>query len=75
MTFSFYLQDMFCPSLSKIDQSGGLLQTLFSSRRSKNLQNEKIFFYLEIAEIELWVEKNDSGHKTPFLKVKPVFSG
>ena len=41
---------------------------LFSHRDvPKNLQNEKVFLYLEIAEIDMrsqfWVEKNDSGYK------------
>ena len=52
---------------------------LFLLRHPKNLQNEKIFLYLKIAEIDMggqfWVEKNDSGQKTHFLKVKPVFRG
>ena len=34
---------------------------------------------MEIAEIDMegqfWVEKKDSGHKTRFFKVKPVFRG
>ena len=58
----------------------GVAAALFSLRPSKNLQNEKIFLYLEIAEIDMggqfWVKKNDSGHKNSlFLKVKPVFWG
>ena len=46
-----------------------------------NFENEKMFLCLKIAEIDMggggrgqfWVEKNDSGHKNSFLKVKPVF--
>ena len=57
-----------------------VVAALFSSRCRKTLQNEKIFLYLEIAEIDMgegqfWVEKNDSGHKNSFLKVKHVFWG
>ena len=40
---------MFWPNFNKIDQSAAY----FSSRHSKNLQNEKIFLYLEIAEIDM----------------------
>ena len=63
---------MFWPNFSKIDQSGGgggVDAALFSSRRPKSLQNEKIFLCLKIAEIDLggqfWV--NDSGHKNSFF--------
>ena len=68
VTFSFY--DMFWPNFSKIVHSGGLL--LFSLRDvPKNLQNDKILLYLEIAEIDtgdqFWVQKNDSGHKNSFF--------
>ena len=49
----------------------GVAAALFSSRRPKNLQNEKIIIYLEVAEIEmggqLWVDKNDSVHKNSFF--------
>ena len=47
----------------------GAAAALFSSRGPKNLQNEKNFLYLEIAEIDIgergqfWVKENDSGHK------------
>ena len=45
---------------------------LFSSRRPQNFENEKIFLCLKIAEIDMgsqvWVEKNDSGHKNSFFK-------
>ena len=67
--------------LAKIDQSGGegVAAALFSSRRLENFENEKIFLCLKIAEINMggqfWVEKNDSGHKNSFFKVKPVFRG
>ena len=40
---------MFSPNFNKIDQSAAY----FSSRHPKNLQNEKIFLYLEIAEIDM----------------------
>ena len=34
---------------------------------NQNLENEKIFLFLEIVEIDMggqrWVERNDSGHK------------
>ena len=56
----------------------GVAAALFSLRHPKNLQNEKNFIYLKIAEIDMggqfWVEKNDSGQKTHFLKLNP-FSG
>ena len=52
---------------------------LFSSRRMKNLQNEKIFLCLEIAEIDMgdqfWVEKNNSGYKNSFFFKLNSFSG
>ena len=73
---------MFWPNFSKISQSGGrgVAAALFSSRSPKHFENEKIFFCLKIAEIDMgegqfWVEKNDSGQKPHFLKVKPVFRG
>ena len=57
----------------------GVAAALFSSRRSKNFENEKFFLCLKIAAIDMggqfWVEKNDSGHKNSFFKVKPVFRG
>ena len=57
----------------------GVAAALFSSRRPKNIENEKFFLCLKIAEIDMggqfWVEKNDSGHKSSFfLKLNP-FSG
>ena len=49
----------------------GVAASLFSSRRPKNLENEKIFLCLKIAEIDMrgqfWVEKNDSGHKKSYF--------
>ena len=49
----------------------GVAAALFSSRRPKNFENEKIFLCLKIGEIEMggqfWVEKNDSGHKNSFF--------
>ena len=79
VTFSFYPQDTFWPNFSKIDQSGAAA-ALFSLRRPENLENENIFLYLKIVEINMggqfWVEKNDSGHKNSiFFKVEPVFRG
>ena len=35
---------------------------LFSSRRSKNLQNEKIFLHLEIAEIDIGGQQSVNPH-------------
>ena len=50
----------------------GVAAALFSLRRPKNFENEKFFLCLKIAEIDVggqvWVEKNDSGHKDPFFK-------
>ena len=50
----------------------------FSSRHLKNYENEKISLCLKIAEIcmmgQIWVEKNDSEHKSSLLKLNP-FSG
>ena len=67
---------MFWPNFSKIDQSrgggggGGGGAALFSSRRPKNFEKEKIFLCLRIAEMDresqFWVEKNDSRYKTLF---------
>ena len=66
---------MFWPNFSKINQSreGGacLFAALFSSKRPKNFDNEKIFHCLRIAEMDMgsqvWVDKNDSGHKLFFF--------
>ena len=38
-----------------INQGRGVAAALFSSRRPQNLPNEKIFLYLEIAEIDMGV--------------------
>ena len=58
--------------LAKLINQGGCAAALFASRRPKNLQNEKNFLCLEIAEIgmggQFWVEKNDSGHKNSFFE-------
>ena len=66
---------MFWQNSSEIGQS----IVLFSSRRLKNFENEKLFLCLEIAEIDMggqfWVEKNDCGHKNLNFKVKPTFQG
>ena len=68
----------FLANIAKLVNQGSVA-ALFSSRCPKNLQNEKIFLYLEIAEIDMggqfWVKKNDSGHKNEFFKVKLVFRG
>ena len=57
----------------------GVADDLFSSRRPKNLQNGKIFLYLEIAEIDMGVNFGSRtttlDTKIHFLKVKPVFRG
>ena len=57
----------------------GVAADLFSLRRPKNFEYEKFFLCLKIAKIDMggqfWVEKNDSGHKEPFINVKPVFRG
>ena len=57
----------------------GVAADLFSSRRPKNLQNEKKTHHLEIAEIDMrgqfWVDKNDCGNRSSFfLRLNP-FSG
>ena len=69
---------MFWPNFSKIDQSGGVAAVLFSLRRPKNLQNEKIFLCLETAEIDVGVNfgsrRTILDIKTNFLKLNP-FSG
>ena len=50
----------------------GVAAALFSSRRAKNFENEKIFLCLKIAEIDMggqfWVEKNESGHNNSFFQ-------
>ena len=60
-----------------IDQ--GVAAALSSSRRLKNFENEKNFFCLKIAETDMgsrfWVNKNDSGHKILFFKLKPFSAG
>ena len=49
----------------------------FSSRRLNNIENEKIFLSLEIAEIDkgvqFWVGENYFGHENSFFKIKHVF--
>ena len=69
---------MFWANFSKLINQG-VAAALFSLRRPKNLENERILLYLEIAEIDIggqfWVEKNDSGEKNFLFKVKPVFRG
>ena len=81
MTFSFILKTCSDKILAKLIDGGGGggVAAAFLIEASQNLQNEKIFLCLEIAEIDLggqfWVEKNDSGHKNLFFKVKPVFRG
>ena len=43
----------------------------FLIETSQNFENEKVFFCLKIAEIDMgdqfWVEKNDSGYKNSFF--------
>ena len=50
----------------------GVAAALFSLRRPKNVECEKYFLCLKIAEIDMegqfWVEKNNSGNKEPFFK-------
>ena len=62
---------MLLPNFSKIDQSV-VAAALFSSKRSKNFENETIFLCLKIAGIDMrgqfWVEKNKSGHKNSFFQ-------
>ena len=69
---------MFWPNLAKlINQEGCCCSFLIET--SQNFKNEKNFLCLKIAEIDMggqfWVEKNNSGHKTNFFKVKPIFQG
>ena len=49
----------------------GVAAALFSSRRPKNLESEKNFLCMKIAEIDMrgqfWVKKNESGHKNPIF--------
>ena len=64
--------------LAKFIIQGGCCCSFFIDM-SQNLQNEKIFLYLEIVEIymrgQFCVEKKDSGYKNSFfLKLNP-FSG
>ena len=57
----------------------GVAAALFSSRRYKNLQNEKIFLYLEIVEIDMGVNfgsrRTILDIKTHFLKLTPFYGG
>ena len=57
--------------------SEGVAAALLSSRRPKNFENEKIFFCLKIAEIDLGVnfgsKRTNLDIKGHFFKVKPVF--
>ena len=59
----------------------GVAAAFFSSRRPTNLQHEKIFLYLEIAEIDMGGGVNFGSRrtildiKTLFFKAKPVFRG
>ena len=45
---------------------------LFSARHLKKFENERIFLYLEIAEIDrggqFWIGQNHSGHKSSFFE-------
>ena len=59
--------------------SQGVAAGLFSSRRPKNVENEKICLCLKIADIDMGVNfgsrKTILDIKTHFFKVKPVFRG
>ena len=48
----------------------GVAAVLFSSRRPKNLQNEKICLYLEITEIDMGV---NFGSRRTILDIKLIF--
>ena len=60
--------------LAKLINQGGAA-ALFSSRRPKNIENERILLCLKIAKIDIegggrvkfLVEKNDPGHKNSFF--------
>ena len=43
---------MFCQNFSKLNQLGGVAAAYFSSRHLKNVEKEKKFLSLEIAEID-----------------------
>ena len=72
-------------ALTKFKQNWSIREVaaaLFSSRHPKNIENEKIFLCLKIAEIDMggggqfWVEENEFGHKNSFFfKVKFIFRG
>ena len=55
-----------------VNQRGCYSSFLFET--SQKLENEKVFLCLKIAKIDIggrgqfWVEKNDTGHKSPFFK-------
>ena len=62
--------------LAKLNQSWGLL-LLFSHQEVPKFTEWKNFLHLEVAEIDMgggqfWVKEYDSGHKTIFLKAKPI---
>ena len=70
VTLFFILKTCSNQILAKLINQG-VAASLFSWRRPKKLENEKVFLCLKIAEIEIkgqfWVEKNDSGHKNSFF--------
>ena len=78
VTFSFIFKTCSDKILAKLVNQG-VAAALFSSTRPKNFENENIFLCLKIVEIDMggqfWVEKNESGQKTHFFKVKSIFRG
>ena len=65
--------------LAKFMDQGGCCCSFLIETSRKNLQDEKNFLCLEIAEIDMggqfWAEKNDSGHKNPFFEKLSCFPG
>ena len=63
---------------AKLISQGGCCCS-FLIETSKNFENEKIFFCLKIAVVDMggqfWVEQNDFGHKCSSFKAEPTFQG
>ena len=67
---SIGFQNLACIQSIENECNQGVAAALFSSRRPKNLQNDKLFLHLEIAEIDMGV---NFGSKRTILDTKTHF--